>query len=228
MCVQYEEDNKDKEAFEKHIKLKDMPRRQKGLDKERYAEDKSTVVSTEDLESVLLAPALKASALYYRAKLPCHNYTIYDLHSHDAKCYFQHEGEEGLDADTFDLKYDFFKTYTDLTYYSTIRPGNKVGDQVVTDIRQLRYKDGSLEYKLDYSETYFLPLPPKCTEDAGSVRRKYAETLKIKKSKYDDLQALKAVLPQDCRAFYDGLTYTKDSTYRRVIRVHCFMEPDLI
>lgn len=46
MCVQYEERNIDKEAYERHIKLKDMARRQKTLDKERYAEDKSTVVLT--------------------------------------------------------------------------------------------------------------------------------------------------------------------------------------
>lgn len=105
------------------------------------------------------------------------------------------------------LKHDFFKTYSDLTYYSTIRPGHKVGDPVVTDIRQLRYKDGSLEYKFDYCESDFLPLPQRCKENTGSVRRKYAETPKIKKSKYDDLQALKAVLPQDCHAFYDGLPH---------------------
>lgn len=80
----------DKEAYERHIKLKDMARRQKTLDKETYAEDESTVVLTVDLESVLLAPVLKASALYYRTKLTCHNYTIYDLHSQDAKCYFWH------------------------------------------------------------------------------------------------------------------------------------------
>ena len=101
VCVQYEESNKDKEAYEKHIKLKDMARRQNTLDKERYAGNKSTVVLTVDLEAVLLAPALKASALYYRTKLACHNYTIYDLHSHDSKCYFWHEGEGGLDAHTF-------------------------------------------------------------------------------------------------------------------------------
>lgn len=101
VCVQYEEGNMDKEAHERHIKLKDMACRQKTLNKETYAEDESTVVLTVDLELVLLAPVLKASALYYRTKLTCHKYTIYDVHSHDAKCYFGHEGEGGLDADTF-------------------------------------------------------------------------------------------------------------------------------
>ncbi|KAM3585556.1 uncharacterized protein V6R79_020739 [Siganus canaliculatus] len=101
VCVQYEEENMGKEAYERHIKVKDMARRQKALGKETYAKDDSTVVLTVDLESVLLAPVLKASALYYRTKLTCHNYTVSDLHSHDAKCDFWHESEEGLDADTF-------------------------------------------------------------------------------------------------------------------------------
>lgn len=91
VCVQYEEGNMDKEAYVK--RMKDMTRRQKTLDKEKYAEDESTAVLTVDLESVLLAPVLKASTLPYRTKLACHNYTIYDLHSHDAKCYFWHEGD---------------------------------------------------------------------------------------------------------------------------------------
>lgn len=44
--------------------------------------------------------------------------------------------------------------------------------------------------------------PQRCRENTGLIRSKYAETPKIEKSKYDDLQALKAVLPQDCHAFY--------------------------
>lgn len=63
----------DKESYERHIKLRDMARRQKTLDKERYAENESTVVSTVDLESVLFPPGLKVSAVYYRTKLACHN-----------------------------------------------------------------------------------------------------------------------------------------------------------
>ena len=47
---------------------------------------------TVDVEAVLL---------YYKTKLACHNYTVYDLSSHRVTCYFWHEGEAGLDADTF-------------------------------------------------------------------------------------------------------------------------------
>ncbi|KAK7884022.1 hypothetical protein WMY93_027145 [Mugilogobius chulae] len=98
------------------------------------------------------------------------------------------------------LTHDFFNTYNNLTYFASIRPGHKVGDPVVTDIRQFKYTVGSLEYKLDYIESEFLPLPHRCKENTGGIRRKYAEKTKIKKSKYDDLQALK-----NCHAFYNGL-----------------------
>ena len=88
VCVQYEEANMSREDYENHIKLKDMARREKTMHKEKYSDDNSTVVLTVDLESVLLALVLKASALYYKTKLTRHNYTIYDLHSRDTRCYF--------------------------------------------------------------------------------------------------------------------------------------------
>ena len=253
VCCQYEEGNIEQADYERHLKLKDMARKEKCKDKEVFQNDEKTVVLTVDLESVLLAPNLKASALYYKTKLACHNYTVYDLHSHHATCYLWHEGEGGLDADTFAtclldyldndarcnlastiiiysdgctyqnrnvtlansllhfsnlsgkvllqkvlekghtqmecdsvhaaceralrdrkiyvpvnyvdyikgakkqqpynvkyLSYDFFKSYSNLCYYQTIRPGHKVGDPVVTDIRQILYKNGSIKYKLDY------------------------------------------------------------------------------
>ena len=37
-----------------------------------------TVVLFADLQKVLLAPALNASAFYYKTKLCSYNYTIYD------------------------------------------------------------------------------------------------------------------------------------------------------
>ena len=43
------------------------------------------------------------------------------------------------------LTHDFFKAYGDLPYYCAIHPGRKVGNPMITDIRQLRYKDGLVE-----------------------------------------------------------------------------------
>lgn len=40
--------------------------------------NENVVVITVDVQSVLLAPKLLASSLYYKLKLQCHNFTVYD------------------------------------------------------------------------------------------------------------------------------------------------------
>ena len=54
-----------------------------------------------DLQAVLLAPAILASAVYYKTKLCCHNFTMYDIDSKHVMCYFWHEAEGGLTANCF-------------------------------------------------------------------------------------------------------------------------------
>lgn len=54
-----------------------------------------------DVQCVLLYPRLQASALYYKIKLTCHHFTIYDLASKDVTSYFWHEGEGGLTSPIF-------------------------------------------------------------------------------------------------------------------------------
>ena len=44
-------------------------------------ENSMVVVLFVDLQKVLLAPAFNASALYYKTKLCCYNYTIYDTNT---------------------------------------------------------------------------------------------------------------------------------------------------
>jgi len=49
----------------------------------------------------------------------------------------------------------FFKDYSKLQFYTSIRPGVGVGSSVVTDIRNLQYTpDGRILYKLTYSDQY--------------------------------------------------------------------------
>lgn len=57
-----------------------------------------------DLQGLLLCPKLQASALYYKAKLRVHNFTIFDMISHDATNYLWHEDEAGLSASCIILK----------------------------------------------------------------------------------------------------------------------------
>ncbi len=42
-----------------------------------------------------------ASAIYYKTKLSCHNFTVYDMHTSEVQCYFWHEAEGDLSSNSF-------------------------------------------------------------------------------------------------------------------------------
>ena len=54
-----------------------------------------------DLQCVLVAPSLNASAFYYKTKLAVHNFTIYYLATRDVRCYVWDESEGGLSSNEF-------------------------------------------------------------------------------------------------------------------------------
>ena len=248
ICTQFEENNLDDASYRKHIQMKDQARAEK--DKAKFSDDSNVAVLAVDLEAVLLAPNLQASSFYFKTKLACHNYTIFNLHTNLAACYFWHEGEGDLSADalascllhylttnehcirakeiiiysdgctyqnrnkllsntllhfcnftgktitqkylekghtqmecdsvhaaceravnkrkiylphdylefiknakkdrSYDVKYvthEFFSSFQNLDYYQSIRPGSRVGDPVVTDIRLLKYSHGEITFK---------------------------------------------------------------------------------
>lgn len=49
------------------------------------------IVLCQDVQAVKCCPSLNASALYYKTKLCCHNFTIYNVASQEAKCYWFNE-----------------------------------------------------------------------------------------------------------------------------------------
>jgi hypothetical protein len=107
------------------------------------------------------------------------------------------------------LTHSFFKDFAGLTYYTSIRPGNKVGDPVVTDIKVLQYlPEGVIKVKMDFSED-FSDLPRKSRKQgeilAGGPRELYDCQLKLKASKYQHLQQLKEVIPPEYHNFFDAL-----------------------
>lgn len=61
----------------------------------------ATSVVTLDVETVKLSPCLKASSLYYKTKVCCHNYTLFNLPTKDVDCYWWHEREGELKASCF-------------------------------------------------------------------------------------------------------------------------------
>jgi hypothetical protein len=63
------------EDYNEHIRKKSEAQDSKIADKEAAKEGKQIVI-TMDLQSLLLCPKLKASCLFYKTKLCCHNFTI--------------------------------------------------------------------------------------------------------------------------------------------------------
>ena len=107
------------------------------------------------------------------------------------------------------LVQDFFKSYTESSYYSSIRPGLKAGDSVVKGIRQLLYtnKETSSINLITMMGWVFIPLPRRIKENTGVVKQKYRKKPAIKSSKYQHLQELKRIIPADYHQFYDSLPH---------------------
>jgi hypothetical protein len=85
--------------YEEHIIKKDEARIAKNAAKEKC--DNNTVVITMDVQSVLLAPKLMASALYYKRKLQLHNMTFYRLTDGEVHLYVWDESEGGVTSNEF-------------------------------------------------------------------------------------------------------------------------------
>ncbi|XP_031331486.1 uncharacterized protein LOC116162089 [Photinus pyralis] len=110
------------------------------------------------------------------------------------------------------LDHKFFKNFSSIQFYNSIRPGRSPGDPVVTDIRALQYQpDGVICYKLRFPDEW-TPLPIRKNKNLLAkpivdLPHLYKERLKIKKTKYQHLQFLKQSLTADYHLFYDNLPY---------------------
>nr|CAH7752982.1 unnamed protein product [Callosobruchus chinensis] len=93
------------------------------------------------------------------------------------------------------LDHTYFKNFSEINFVNSIRPGRKAGDPTVQNIRALKYNsDGSIEYKIRHSDE-FQTLPvrfKKCSAiPMESLPNLYHGKLKIKREKFEHLQALK-------------------------------------
>ncbi|CAF4848935.1 unnamed protein product [Pieris macdunnoughi] len=84
-----------------HRDRKDKARKEKDTDKELAIEGKTCHVFTQDVQSVKLAPYLQASAIYYKTKLSVHNFTMCNLSTREACCYWFDESNGSLKASVF-------------------------------------------------------------------------------------------------------------------------------
>lgn len=314
LCSAYEVNNVTEEEYRRHTELKLEARSQKEADKKK-AKQKELHVFTSDLEAVKVAPYVKASALYYKTKLNVHNFTMYNLETKEATCFWFDETNADLEASVFAtcvvskikqvvtkekrpvvlwsdgcgyqnrnaiysnallhlaveldveieqkflikghtqmecdsvhsniecylknkdihlpsqyhlatkesrrnpfpyeslyLTHTFFKNFSGkgVMTYDSIRPGNKVGDPTVHDIRAILYKpEGKIQVKLDFKQENYQDLPrrPKKIIPERVFPELYTQRLAIPRRKWKDLQDLKSVLPQDCHSYYDNLPY---------------------
>ncbi len=104
------------------------------------------------------------------------------------------------------MKFDDFLDFSQNRSYRSIRPGTKKTDPHVTDIRQMKYNpDGTLSYKLNH-ESDWIPFPRRYRVDPETTFPKlYDQQLPIPKRKFDDLQDLLHVIPDNCHDFYNSL-----------------------
>lgn len=100
LCFSHNLGHVDDETYNKHIEEKNNARREKEIDKED-AVAKNVTAFTVDVQAVQLVPQLHASMLYFKQKLACHNYTIYNIATKTVVCYVWHEGEGGMESNCF-------------------------------------------------------------------------------------------------------------------------------
>jgi len=95
------------------------------------------------------------------------------------------------------------------TYVTNIRPGKKVGDPTVHGLRALQYlADGQIRYKLEFeSEWEDLPQRISIPKEPFHWVPLFPAQLPITLRKFNDLQAMKPVLPRVAHQYYDNLPH---------------------
>jgi len=100
ICFSYENKQVSEEVYSKHLAKKEAARNEKHNDKVAAQNEQCHTICC-DLMAVQTVPYIKASAAYYKLKLTAHNYTVYDLTTHDAMAYWFDETQTSLSATTF-------------------------------------------------------------------------------------------------------------------------------
>lgn len=101
ICCAYNSKTLNENDYYEHIQRKNEARQHKEQDKNRAQRDKTVKISTLDLQSLLVCPKLDASSIYYKMKLSCRNFTIYDMETRNVMCYFWTEVDGEINASSF-------------------------------------------------------------------------------------------------------------------------------
>lgn len=107
------------------------------------------------------------------------------------------------------LQHSYFSKYSDLQFVTSIRPGNKKGDPVLTNLKCIKYTpDGEIKVKLDFKEEFSsLPRRIKKLTNEVQVKSLYQNKITLQPSKFKHLQEMKSVLPREVHNFYDTLPH---------------------
>ncbi|GFS06551.1 hypothetical protein ElyMa_006547000 [Elysia marginata] len=103
------------------------------------------------------------------------------------------------------VTHDFFMDFSEVCPYTSIRPGKKTGDPTVTDVYYYKYtpEDNNgrkpIQYEMRFSEEWQdISVPGGfASKKVGEPKQLYQERLEIPKTKYNPLQALKAVIGKE-------------------------------
>lgn len=99
-CYSYKTGQVTQDVYDNHVATKNLAQEEKQRDK-KSAEDNEIYCFTMDVQAVKLCPVLQASALYYKSRLQVHNFTIYNIATHDSTNYLWNETEADLCSSVF-------------------------------------------------------------------------------------------------------------------------------
>lgn len=99
-CIAYKAGNSTIEKYKNHRENVNRAAAEKDSDIE-LAIKGLIILLCMDVEGVVLCPKLLASALYFKSKLQIHNFTLYDILTHDSTNYPWDETEGDLQSSTF-------------------------------------------------------------------------------------------------------------------------------
>ena len=99
-CNEYKVKKLSEDLYLKHRDAIEKSREEKQNDVNDAKLGKS-IVFCMDVHAVKLVPQLQVSAAYYKMKLQIHNFTIYDIVSHESSNYFWDESEGELVSSIF-------------------------------------------------------------------------------------------------------------------------------
>lgn len=111
------------------------------------------------------------------------------------------------------ITYEFFLDYEKSASLTSLRPGKKIGDPTVVNIRQLLYKpNGEIQYEFNYDDDFeYFPIRRSTknnTEITRNIPQLYKSKIPISLTKFNHLQDLKRVIASDHHKFYDSLPHT--------------------